>query len=132
MILQFKFSNRGYRGYNGLYCRAYLNNKLVGSCGGGGYDMRGVALAEWVNNKFSGKLKNISGIYGLENGHIDGATGLNQVFSVLSTLGYTAYCRGNNTYEFKKINEYDLSELSKSDNPTISRHAKGLIKELNK
>ncbi|MCD5384852.1 MAG: hypothetical protein LRZ94_00870 [Candidatus Pacebacteria bacterium] len=56
-FLEFKFSNRGYKGYAGLYCRLYVDGELAGSAGGGGYDMKGVCLGQWIEKEFKEQIK---------------------------------------------------------------------------
>ena len=51
MKFTFKFSDRGKGGWDGFYCRLYVNNdrKCVGSCAGSGYAMKSVAFQQYIN-----------------------------------------------------------------------------------
>lgn len=112
---ELKVSNRGYKGYNGLYVRLYVNGVLGGSAGGGGYDMAGTCFGEWLNTNFVDKLNKLAdkeikemkgndkeyndtgaGIYGLivskdESGEVkaraSGGTGKEQMFKIIEALG---------------------------------------------
>lgn len=81
---------------NGLRCRMYLNGFLVGSCGGGGYDMRGACLGEFLTNAFKGELEALwervedqpERPYGLyEGGYVNGACGINCMIDIASLIG---------------------------------------------
>lgn len=55
--LNFKWTvslERNTRGYN--ICSLYVNGKKVSSCNGGGYDMQGTALGDWIECKFRDEL----------------------------------------------------------------------------
>lgn len=88
---------------NGTRCRMYVNGFLVGSCGGGGYDMRGTALAEFLSNAYKAELGNLweqvkdlpdtgwntphrpYGMY--EGGSINGCAGLNCMVEIAGLIG---------------------------------------------
>lgn len=130
-FLEFKTSPRGYKGYAGLYCRLYVNGKLAGSCGGGGYDMSGTCIGEWIKKEFSLELEELAskeieeakvseeyhndkggGIYGiLVNGSkyddkievwISGATGVSQMWKILEAIGFEIKVIDNQKYEVKE------------------------------
>jgi len=51
-------------GYN--ICSLWINGQKVSSCNGGGYDMKGTALGNWVTKKFETKLLKLTKeFYGL-------------------------------------------------------------------
>jgi len=73
--LMFKWSvskGRDTYGYN--ICSLYVDGKKMYSCNGGGYDMTGTCLADWIKDAFTEELKTIKsnrggddkcGFYGL-------------------------------------------------------------------
>lgn len=115
--LTFKWSPRGYKGNAGLYCRLYVNGLLVGSAGGGGYDMKGTCIGQWLDKQFTEELIYLAkkemyeahkvkdyynarggGIYGLIVSRVseeekpqiycDGACGIRSMFEIVGALGY--------------------------------------------
>ncbi|MEM3335450.1 MAG: hypothetical protein QXY47_05410 [Thermoplasmata archaeon] len=111
---EIKTTPRGYKGYNGIYVRLYVNGQLAGSCGGGGYDMVGKVFSQWLNKNFNKRLRELAkkeieemkknkkitynnrggGIYGLVvckeknkiNVYVDGTTGKSQVFKIIEAM----------------------------------------------
>lgn len=76
--------------------RLYIDGRLVGSCGGGGYDMRGACLGEFLTNAFKGELEALwervedqpERPYGLyEGGYVNGACGLNCMIEIAGLIG---------------------------------------------
>lgn len=83
--------------------RLYIDGRLVGSCGGCGYDMRGTCLAEFISNAYAPELKALwkrvkdlpdnqgaqfyrpYGMY--RDGHINGACGLNCMIEIAGLIG---------------------------------------------
>lgn len=120
-IIKFKWRvSRGRETYGYNICSCYVNNFKVGSTCGGGYDMQGAALAEFINTVFSAELAtlpayykadrsvNKSGMYGLYEYHdgsgayVDGSCGLNCMVSILEALGYVIRYVCNDTYTITK------------------------------
>lgn len=59
-FLYFKWTvskGRDTYGYN--ICSLYINGSKVSSCNGGGYDMKGTALGDWVEKQFTEDLKTL-------------------------------------------------------------------------
>ena len=79
-------------GYN--ICSLYVGNKKVTSCKGGGYDMKGTALGDWIAQEFQEVLKDsdLTGYYGHykndETGAItlDGGCGWNCMVRILEEV----------------------------------------------
>ena len=112
-LLSFKWTvstGKNTYGYNIL--RLYINNKRTKyTTNGGGYDMKGTVLAQFIMKEFSqelvkniNKLKNIYGVrisyYPdkiLKNIYLDGATGISQMEQVLTILGYKLTYKGETT-----------------------------------
>lgn len=87
-VVKFKWTvsrARDTYGYN--ICTAYVEGYKVGSCKGGGYDMKGVALADWLK-QFVKPEHNFYGLYRYDDGFVrlDGACGLE---TLLNGLGFT-------------------------------------------
>lgn len=98
-------------GYN--VCTLYVDDKRVASTSGGGYDMRGAVLGEWMQKEFADQLKGFranygsgddeTGLYGLWFNYrgtqvkeyldgatfgLDGACGQSSMERILGKLGY--------------------------------------------
>lgn len=64
-VLTFKWTvSRGRDTYGYNICSLYVDGDKVSSCNGGGYDMKGTALAEWMESQFSEQLKGLTCNYG--------------------------------------------------------------------
>lgn len=58
--LEFKWTvSRGRDTYGYNICTLYVNGDRVSSCSGGGYDMQGTALGDWIEAQFSEELKTL-------------------------------------------------------------------------
>ncbi len=56
-ILEYKWTvSRGRESYGYNICSLYVDGKKVSSCNGGGYDMKGTALGNWIARKFEKEL----------------------------------------------------------------------------
>ena len=99
-------------GYN--ICSLFVNGQKVSSCNGGGYDMQGTCLGDWIEREFKEELLQLKDIfYGLTFHNpnkqsidlpsdlptekhttpvIDGACGVNSVEKILKAVGYKNYC----------------------------------------
>lgn len=115
--LKFKWTvSRGRDTYGYNICSLYVDGNKVSSCNGGGYDMQGAALANWMEEEFQekiqklpsncGSMDNSKGFYCLsfyntkthkkqhrfskhvEKAHIDGACGFSSVERILNAIGY--------------------------------------------
>ena len=124
-IIEFKWTiskGRDTYGYN--ICSMYHNGIKVSSCKGGGYDMQGTALSDWMQEKFRAELQKLDAreFYGLSFWNtkrnktqfrwskdcttwLDGACGFSSMQKILDKLGYSLQYvpkRGeNSTYEIK-------------------------------
>jgi hypothetical protein len=55
--LQLKWgTSRGRDTYGYTICSLYVNGHKVASCNGGGYDMRGTVLGDWMEQEFQSEL----------------------------------------------------------------------------
>lgn len=79
-------------GYN--ICSLYVDGIKTASCNGGGYDMEGTVLGDYIANQFQNELKHIdtSSFYGLSKNkegiiYIDGACGWRSVNRIIEALG---------------------------------------------
>lgn len=52
-------TSRGRDTYGYNICTLYINGEKVSSCNGGGYDMRGTALGNWMEVQFTEELKGL-------------------------------------------------------------------------
>ncbi len=125
--LKFKWTvSRGRDTYGYNICSLWIDREKVSSCNGGGYDMKGTALANWMEEEFQDKLQklpanygsgdNNKGFYGLsfynpktnkrqhrfskhiKRAHLDGACGFSSIERVLNTIGYKLeYIDGDGT-----------------------------------
>ena len=136
-VLQYKWSvskGRNTFGYN--ICTLYVNGKKAARCNGGGYDMQGTCLAQYMRTRFEKELKGLvgnngsgddgTGYYGLnfygpkpayerhktyqegDSISLDGACGHESMVSILNALGY----RMKYIFETRKERLYTL-EVSK-------------------
>ncbi|RPI52623.1 MAG: hypothetical protein EHM49_05270 [Deltaproteobacteria bacterium] len=56
-LLEFKWTvSRGRDTYGYNICSLYVNGQKVSSCNGGGYDMEGTALGNWIARAFKNEL----------------------------------------------------------------------------
>lgn len=118
-LLAFKWSvsrGRDTYGYNIVTLR--LNSKKVSSCNGGGYDMTGACLGNWITYAFKDELskfkfdeKGKSEFYGLNkydnNIYCDGACGFSSMEAILKELGYYLKCVNYST----NLQEYILLSI---------------------
>jgi hypothetical protein len=93
--LTFKWTvSRGRNTYGYNICSLYVDGKKVASCNGGGYDMQGTALGNWLEKEFQEQLKTlvITKYYGLTEyegvRYLDGACGFSSMEKVVDALGY--------------------------------------------
>ena len=104
--LAFKWTvSRGQDTYGYNIVSLWINRQKVSSCNGGGYDMQGPAIAEWMKQEFSEKLKKLTGFYGLSfyntkrkklqktwskdcNVHLDGACGFSCMERILEKMKF--------------------------------------------
>lgn len=103
--LQFKFTTDKGNGWK--RCTIFVNGKNYGSTAGGNYDLKGVALGNFMKRKFLTEFKKLDAtdLYGLEfvdpaSGKryntwkrnyrisLDGAKGFDTMVEVLEALGY--------------------------------------------
>jgi len=119
MLLSFKWTvskARDTYGYNIVTLK--VNGKKVAQCDGGGYDMTGTCLGNWMEKHFKKELLKFkynkdgrSDFYGLRlykgRPYIDGACGFSSVERILKKLGYRLNCFDYKTnhqdYELLKI-----------------------------
>lgn len=94
-FLTFKWTiSRGKNTYGYNICSLYVNGNKVSSCNGGGYDMEGSCLGDWIQKSFPETLKilDISKYYGLMDYDgkiiVDGACGFSSMESILNGLGF--------------------------------------------
>lgn len=95
-LLQYKFSkSKGMytKGWN--ICTLKVNLKKVSSCMGGGYDMKGTNLGNWIEKEFQEELKTLDPrkYYGMsydEDGTVilNGSCGVISMELILNGLGY--------------------------------------------
>lgn len=86
-VVKFKWSvSRGRETYGYNICTAYVDDEKVGQSMGGGYDMQGAAIADWLEqfvtpeHKFYGLCRRADGSF-----YIDGGVGL---MTILNGLGF--------------------------------------------
>lgn len=64
-VLNFKWTiSRGRDTYGYNICSLWVDDTKVSSCNGGGYDMEGTCLAEYMMKVFADKLKTLKANYG--------------------------------------------------------------------
>ena len=114
--LKFKWTvSRGRETYGYNIVSLYVDDVKVSSCNGGGYDMQGTVLGEWVMDNFQDKIRklpsnygsgdNKKGFYGLsfynsktkktqhrwsknvKRAYIDGACGQSEVEKIMKAIG---------------------------------------------
>jgi hypothetical protein len=94
MFVQFRWGvSRGRDTYGYNICSCIIDGEKVGTSIGGGYDMQGASFGEFLRNTFYEELKDLSRkekFYGLEDGYVDGACGLNCMIDIFIALGYNA------------------------------------------
>lgn len=115
--LKFKWTvSRGRDTYGYNICSLWIDGQKVSSCNGGGYDMQGTALANWMEDEFQEQIRklqahygsgdNNKGFYGLSfynakthksqhrfSKHVDracltGACGFSSIEEILNAIGY--------------------------------------------
>lgn len=119
MVLVWKYGvSRGQYTYGYTLVSLYVDGKKVAKTGGGGYDMKGATLGEWITDNFQDELKKLtahygsndktdwqSSFYGLkfygkdherhnkyqdgDSVSFDGACGFSECRKVLEALGYS-------------------------------------------
>ncbi len=106
-LLSFKWTvSRGRYSYGYNICSLYVDGKKVASCNGGGYDMKGTVLANWVESVFYEELKKLkpADFYGLSIYNknykrlkqfrpgarlvLDGACGFPSIERILQAIGF--------------------------------------------
>lgn len=118
MVLVWKYGvSRGQDTYGYTLVSLYVDGKKVAKTGGGGYDMKGSVLGQWITNNFQDELKKLTAHYGSQDptpwdqsfyglkfyskdykphnkyqdgDHVsfDGACGFSECRKVLTALGY--------------------------------------------
>jgi hypothetical protein len=62
---EFKWTvSRGRDTYGYNICSLWINDHKISSCNGGGYDMEGTALGNWMQKAFHDQLKRLKANYG--------------------------------------------------------------------
>lgn len=110
-LLQFKWTkSRALNTYGYNICSLWVNGHKAASCRGGGYDMMGTVLADWLVKNFQLKLRerfnkeSIKKFYGAtlneETGaiFIDGACGISCVIDLAREIGIYIEHLGTNIY----------------------------------
>ncbi len=116
-VLKFKWTvSRGRDTYGYNICSLWIDRHKVSSCNGGGYDMKGTALGNWMEEEFQDQLRklpanygsgdNNKGFYGLsfynfttqkrqhrfsknvEGAYLGGACGFSSMERILNAIGY--------------------------------------------
>ena len=107
----------GYEGQNTMSLKDVYRNKRVAYVVGGGYDMHGAILGEWIQSEFQEELKTLdaskhNGMYPPnEKGkvYINGCSGERCMHGILKDLGYdiwdVGYRKGSRLYFITKIEE---------------------------
>ena len=105
--LEFRWTvSRGRDTYGYNICSLYVDGIKVSSCKGGGYDMEGTALGDFISDAYQDRLQNIRDkthrytddrrtepgtLYGLSvvlgKMHIDGACGILSVIRIMRSIG---------------------------------------------
>lgn len=114
-VLEFRWTvSRGRETYGYNICSLWVDNSKVASCTGGGYDMAGTCLGEWMASAFLEQLKKLranygsrdtaKGFYGLrfwrgnkavrkykegDKVALDGGCGFESMRRILNKIGYT-------------------------------------------
>ena len=119
-------TSRGAETYGWDICTLRIDGRRVASCKGGGYDMRGTCLADWIKKQFPNELRRLSpaNYYGLSfrdprakthrkhwrPGYVvglDGGCGWNSMERILNAFGFHLVWRG----ESAKSDWYTLKAL---------------------
>lgn len=116
-VLQYKWTiSKGRETYGYNICTLYVNGRKVARCNGGGYDMQGTCLSQYMRVRFEKELKGLTGnngsgddgtgYYGLnfygpkpdyerhkqyqegDSISLDGACGHESMVTILNALGY--------------------------------------------
>ena len=133
--LKFKWTvSRGRDTYGYNICSLWIDGQKVSSCNGGGYDMKGTALANWMEEEFQNQLRklpsnygsgdNKEGYYGLsfyntktrkrqhrfsknvESACLSGACGFSSIERILNAIGYKLeYIDGATNYDIYLLTE---------------------------
>ena len=113
-FLSFKWSvSRGRDTYGYNICSLWVDGTKVEGCNGGGYDMMGTCLGNWMEKKFQQELKtlDINQFYGLREHdgvrYLDGACGFSSMERVANALGYKLIRNRNNG---NKVQHYILQK----------------------
>lgn len=116
-LLQTRWSvSRGRDTYGYNICSLYVDGKKVASCNGGGYDMEGTVIGDWLMFAFQDRLlkycrenfpegktsgQPFSGVsyytvesHGKESVHCDGAAGKNAMENIASAIGIKFQWKG--------------------------------------
>ena len=89
LLLNFKWgTSKGQDTYGYNICNCFIDGEKVGSCMGGGYDMEGSTVGEFLNNAYHEEMQELTGYYGLNNGYANGACGLNEMIKIIEGLGF--------------------------------------------
>lgn len=110
-LLNFKWGiSRGRDTYGYNICSCYIDGYKVGTCNGGGYDMQGSSVSEFLNNAFSEELLLLSKrreegeFYGLnyyktedgnEKAYTSGSCGLDCMIRIINALGFKTNYKWN-------------------------------------
>lgn len=128
-------TSRGQNTYGYNICTLYADGDKEASCNGGGYDMEGTVLGEYITKEYADRLKALpanygssdinKGFYGLsfynkaenkrhatykegDTVHIDGACGVSSVRAIAEAIGLELeYSRG---FSDKKTTAYYLTD----------------------
>ena len=95
-LLEFKHTvskGRDTYGYN--ICSLYVDGKKITSCNGGGYDLRGATLGNWIEKEYKNRLLKLkataTNFYGLSfvrgNPSIQGECGFDSVEKIINAIG---------------------------------------------
>ena len=109
-------TSRGRDTYGYTTCNLYVDGKRVASCNGGGYDMQGTVIGEYIQNAYREELKKLPsnrgsldknpGYYGLsfwwkgehhhtyqegDNISLDGACGVSSMIRIIEAIGLRLY-----------------------------------------
>ena len=90
-VLEFRWTiSRGRDTYGYNICSLWIRDRKVSSCNGGGYDMKGTALAEWMVKELQPELLKLKGKahtrYLVKNGKYEHKKSLNPEFYGMTTV----------------------------------------------
>lgn len=100
-------------GYN--ICSLWSHYGKVASCNGGGYDMQGTSLAEFLMIYFADRFPMLEGcgLYGWSGSYINGGCGLSCVERIAKEMGIyvrTEYTGRNRQNKFYTLTVYENKE----------------------